>query len=100
MIARISILIIALAISWSAFAHDEQYTIGIIGTGNMGSALGRGLAKSGHRVVYGSRSPSSDRVRALMATTGNDATATSQKEAAQQSDIIILAVPWLPLKSL
>lgn len=98
MIARISILIAALAISWSAFAHDEQYTIGIIGTGNMGSALGRGLAKSGHRVVYGSRSPSSDRVRALVATTGNDATAKSQKEAAQQSDIIILAVPWLAVK--
>jgi hypothetical protein len=98
MIARILILITALAISWSAFAHDEQYTIGIIGTGNMGSAIGRGLAKSGHRVVYGSRSSSSDRVKALVASTGNDATAKSQKEAAQQSDIIILAVPWLAVK--
>ncbi len=37
-IARILILIITLVISWSAFAHDEQYTIGIIGKGNMGSA--------------------------------------------------------------
>jgi 3-hydroxyisobutyrate dehydrogenase-like beta-hydroxyacid dehydrogenase len=31
--------------------------IGIIGTGNMGRALGTGWARAGHDVLFGSRNP-------------------------------------------
>lgn len=94
MIARLLILFVALVVSWSAFADQERYTVGIIGTGNMGTALGMGLAKAGHRVVYGSRDPSRGQVQSLVTRTGQGATAKSQRQAAQEADIVILAVPW------
>lgn len=74
------------------------YTIAVIGSGNMGSALGKRLAGAGHRIVYGSRDPSRDEVSALVAATGHGATAATPKEAARQADIVILAVPWEPME--
>ena len=79
---------------------DESYTIAVIGTGNMGSALGQRLAGVGHIVIYGSRDSSRETVKDLVAATGADAYATTQREAAQQSQIIILAVPWSAVESL
>jgi NADPH-dependent F420 reductase len=66
----------------------------MIGTGNVGAALGRRFAENGHKIVYGSRDPSAADVRELVAVTGNGAVATTQAEAAAQGDIVILAVPW------
>jgi predicted dinucleotide-binding enzyme len=79
---------------------QESYTIAVIGTGNMGSALGPKLAGVGHTVIYGSRDPSRDKVKELVAATGADVFATTQRDAAQQSQIIILAVPWSAVESL
>ncbi len=76
----------------------ETYTIAVIGTGDMGSALGKKFAAAGHRIVYGSREPSSDTVKNLVAATGHGATATTQRTAAQQGSIVILAVPWAPME--
>ena len=45
-------------IAMSVLLADDTYTIAVIGTGNMGSALGQQLAGAGHIVVYGSRDPS------------------------------------------
>lgn len=78
----------------------ETYTIAVIGTGNMGSALGKKFAAAGHRIVYGSRDPSRDTVRNLVEATGHGATATTQRNAAQQGDIVILAVPWAPMEEI
>jgi len=39
--------------------------IGIIGAGQVGGALGRGLARAGHQVVYGVRDPQDAKHRAL-----------------------------------
>ena len=69
-------------------------TIGVIGTGRVGGALGPRFADLGYTVVYGSRDPGSDRVQQLVARSGDGASATSQRDAAQQADIILLAVPW------
>ena len=69
-------------------------TVAILGTGDMGDSFGPRLAALGYRVVYGSRNPASDKVKALLELTGHDATATTQKEAAQQGDIVLLALPW------
>ncbi len=69
-------------------------TVAVIGTGDMGDSLGPRFAELGYRVVYGSRSPESDRVKALVKKTGDNASATTQVEAAQQGDIVLTLVPW------
>jgi 8-hydroxy-5-deazaflavin:NADPH oxidoreductase len=69
-------------------------TVAMIGTGNVGAALGRRFAENGHKIVYGSRDPSAADVRELVVATGNGAVATTQAQAAAQGDIVILAVPW------
>jgi|MEHZ01.5.fsa_nt_MEHZ011332126.1_15 hypothetical protein len=69
-------------------------TIAVIGTGSVGSALGPRLAEIGHSVVYGSRTPDRQDVQALLAETSGDASVTSQPEAAQMANIVLLAVPW------
>lgn len=69
-------------------------TIAVIGTGSVGSALGPRFAELGHSVVYGSRTPDREDVQALLAVTSGDASVTSQPDAAQMADIVLLAVPW------
>jgi predicted dinucleotide-binding enzyme len=69
-------------------------TVAVIGTGDMGDSLGPRFSGLGYRVVYGSRSPDSDRVKALVGRSGANASAASPLEAAQQADIVLLLVPW------
>jgi hypothetical protein len=66
--------------------------VAIIGTGNVGSAIARGLKGKKHEVVLGSRSTADAKLQALMAETG--ATLASPSDAAVQADIVILALPW------
>ena len=87
----------ALAVSTGALfgaAAARAETVAMIGTGNVGAALGRRFAEQGHTVFYGSRSPSDADVRALVAATGHEAIALTQTEAAARADIVVLAVPW------
>jgi predicted dinucleotide-binding enzyme len=67
--------------------------IAIIGTGDVGSALGPEFAALGHEIVYGSRDPSRDSVTALVSRTGGNASATTPAEAVSDADIVLLAVP-------
>jgi NADPH-dependent F420 reductase len=69
-------------------------TIALIGTGNVGGALGRRFANSGHTVVYGSRDPLAADVVALLSVTGHGALALAPAEAAARSHVIVLAIPW------
>ena len=87
------LLLFAILLSYSPTAG--AHTIAMIGTGDVGSALGVALARAGHTVVYGSRNPDRDKVRELVARTGSNASAASQLEAARQADIVILAIPPL-----
>lgn len=66
--------------------------IAIIGTGNVGSALARGLKGKGHAVTLGARDPKAADVVALAAETG--ATASSAAASAAAAEIVILALPW------
>ncbi|MEM8814335.1 MAG: NADPH-dependent F420 reductase [Pseudomonadota bacterium] len=75
-------------------AASPQPVVAVIGTGDMGDSLGPRFAELGYRVVYGSRDPTRERAQALAAATGPKASVTTQKEAAQAGDIVILAVPW------
>jgi NADPH-dependent F420 reductase len=68
--------------------------IAMIGTGEVGSALGQSLARAGHALVYGSREPARADVLALLARTGHGATALEPGAAAAAADIVVLAVPW------
>lgn len=81
-------------------SDSSQRTVGklgkvaIIGTGDMGDSLGPRFAQLGYQVIYGSRNPASDSAKALVAHTGNGASAASQREAAQSADLVVLAVGW------
>ncbi len=95
----------AATLLWAAFAamptdsySQDRETVAVIGTGDMGDSLGPKFAEMGYRVIYGSRDPSRDSVKALVVRTGSDASATTQKAAAQEADIVVLAVPWPPME--
>lgn len=64
--------------------------IAIIGTGNVGAAIARGLRGKGHEVVLGARDPGG--VQALATETG--ASVALPADAAKQADIVVLALPW------
>ena len=70
-------------------------TIAVIGTGDVGGALGPEFAAQGHTIVYGSREPERDTVKNLVGKTGDLASATTPANAAAQADIVVLAVPGL-----
>lgn len=74
-------------------AQTRSETIAIIGTGNVGSTLGKIWAEAGHTIIYGSRTPNASRVRELVTETGYGATATSQAVAAQQAEIVVIPIP-------
>ena len=66
-------------------------TIAIIGTGNVGGALGAAAAKAGYSVVYAAQDAA--KTQAVAAANGGTA-ATSAREAAAGAGIIVLAVPY------
>jgi predicted dinucleotide-binding enzyme len=65
--------------------------IGIIGTGRVGSALGRGLSKHNHNLMYGAREPKSQAVKDLCNVT--NVTAGRVSDAVAFADIVIIALP-------
>jgi NADPH-dependent F420 reductase len=88
------LLCTALCVLMHPLSAEESQKVAIIGTGDMGDSLGPRLARTGYQVVYGSREPARSAVVKLVEKTGSKALATTQKEAAQQADIVILAIPW------
>jgi predicted dinucleotide-binding enzyme len=73
--------------------------IGIIGSGNVGGTLGTRWAQAGHKVIFGSRDPSSDAVKQLVARAGGAAGAATLGDAAQASDVLLLSTPWPAAKA-
>jgi hypothetical protein len=67
--------------------------ISIIGTGNVGSNLGKALAAKGHEIVFGVRDAQVDKVKNLLAEIGGNASAVSVPEAIAASDVIAVASP-------
>ena len=66
--------------------------IGIIGSGNVGSALGKIWAAKGHKVMFSSRHP--DKIKALAESAGKNASFGLPAEATKFGDVVALAVPW------
>jgi len=68
--------------------------IGIIGAGNVGGALGKGWAASGHQVKFGVRNSAKPEVVALLKDAGPRASAATVSEAAAFGEVVVLTVPW------
>lgn len=68
--------------------------IAVIGTGNVGSMLGRRWAQQGHQVAFGSRHPQSDDTKTLTLQAGPNTQATTPPEAVEDADVVVLATPW------
>jgi len=68
-------------------------TIAVIGTGNVGAALGPEFAAQGHTIIYGSREPDREDVQALVARTAGNASARMPQQAVAAADMVVLAVP-------
>lgn len=88
-VAAIAIATVALPLSASA---ADTIRIGIIGSGNVGSALGAVWVKAGHEVMFSSRHIEHD--RALAAELGGGARAGTPREAAAFGDVVVVSVPY------
>jgi predicted dinucleotide-binding enzyme len=87
------------SVRWPALAADSTSTrIGVIGSGNVGSALGRSWIRSGHEVMFSSRDIEHD--KALASGLGAKARAGTPREAAAFGEVILLAVPYRALPDL
>ncbi len=68
--------------------------IAIIGTGNVGAALGKRWALAGHDILFGVRDAAAQRVTSAVAAAGARARAVSVGEAAQAANVVVLATPF------
>lgn len=64
--------------------------IAIIGTGNVGSALGGSLARAGHAVTFAAR----DAAKAAEVAAASGAAVASPADAVSGAEIVVLAVPY------
>ncbi|HYM84170.1 MAG TPA: NAD(P)-binding domain-containing protein, partial [Candidatus Dormibacteraeota bacterium] len=70
--------------------------IAIIGTGNVGKALGTSLVRAGHDVIFAGR----DEAKAERVASEIGATAeATPREAADKSEVVLLAVPFGQLEA-
>jgi hypothetical protein len=65
--------------------------VGILGSGDVGQALGRGFASHGYDVKIGSRTPESEKLKAWVAKCQGKASTGTSSEAAAHGEILVLA---------
>jgi 8-hydroxy-5-deazaflavin:NADPH oxidoreductase len=68
--------------------------IGILGTGDVGRALGSAFIALGHEVKMGSRDAHNAKVVEWASTSGIDASAGTFADAAKFADVVVLALSW------
>jgi hypothetical protein len=73
--------------------------IAIIGTGNVGQALGIGWAQKGHSLLFGSRHPEEEKVQQLLAAAGANARAMLPAAAVAEAEIVVLAIPGTAVRN-
>ncbi|HMA11187.1 MAG TPA: NAD(P)-binding domain-containing protein [Steroidobacteraceae bacterium] len=79
-------------------AASTKPKIGLIGSGNVGSNLGRVWASKGYAVMFSSKDIEAD--RRLAAQVGSGARAGTPQEAAAFADVLVFAVPYGALPDL
>jgi 8-hydroxy-5-deazaflavin:NADPH oxidoreductase len=67
--------------------------VGILGSGLMGGKLGTIFARAGHEVTF-SYARSTERLKQLARSAYGNARAGTPREAAERSDLLLLAVHW------
>src|SRR6185503_15991981 len=67
--------------------------IGVLGSGLIGGKLGTLFARAGHDVVF-SYSHSEAKLERLSRESGKSARAGTPKEAAEDAEVVLLAVHW------
>jgi 8-hydroxy-5-deazaflavin:NADPH oxidoreductase len=82
----------------AAFAQARKEKVGVIGSGNVGSNIGRVWASKGYEVMFSSRNLESD--KKLAAEVGKNARAGTPQEAAAFGDVLLFAVPYGALPDL
>jgi predicted dinucleotide-binding enzyme len=91
-VAGIAVAAVALPLSLPA---ADSMKIGIIGSGNVGSALGTVWVNAGHEVMFSSRHIEHD--QALATRFGAGARAGTPREAATFGEVVIVSVPYRAL---
>jgi predicted dinucleotide-binding enzyme len=91
--ARMLLPIFAAALGCGRAVAQDKPLVAIIGTGTLAEALGPAMGERGYPVIYGSRDPARESVRALVGRTGSKASAIGPRQAAAQAPIVVLAVP-------
>ena len=79
-------------------AADTKIKIGVIGSGHVGSAIGKVWASAGHPVMFASRNLDHD--KQLAAGIGANAQAGTPAQAVAFGDVLLLAVPYGALPEL
>ena len=70
----------------------QPLRIGIIGSGNIGGAVGLRWAQAGHQILFSSRNP--DELGALVQEAGPNTSAGLPSAAVAFGDVILIAVPY------
>ena len=81
-----------------ATAATHGVKIGVIGSGRVGSAIGRVWAQAGHEVMFSSLNLDHD--KKLAAEIGSNARAGTPREAAAFGQVLLFAVPYKALPAL
>ncbi len=68
--------------------------IGILGSGAVGQALGKGFAALGHDVKIGTRKPEDDKLKLWIRETVGKGSVASPGEAAKFAELAVLATAW------
>lgn len=68
--------------------------IAIIGTGNVGGTLAKSWGAKGHKILLGVRDTQDEKTKAMAKGIGADAEVLGIRQAAERTDIVVLATPW------
>ena len=74
-------------------ADASQKVVAILGNGTVGTALGKGFAELGYKVIFGTREVEGAKTRAALEAVPG-ARAASFAEASAAAGVAVLAVPW------
>lgn len=66
--------------------------IAIVGTGNIGSSLGKLFVLANHEVIMGSRDQ--EKAKAIAATLGENVKGATYADAVPDAEVIVIATPW------
>lgn len=92
-VAVVGLAVLPFALAGAGRATPRQaLRIGIIGSGQMGGAVGLKWAQAGHQVFFSSRNP--EELADLVQEAGPNAQAGTPDEAARFGDVILIAVPY------